>query len=166
MTAGYSAVKPDSDLRLTIDAAPTDADLETIEHNLDLYNEQKSRPYDRAPLAVFLRGPDDEHVGGLTGYTQWDWLYVDCFWLPDRLRGMWWGSRLLKTAEIEAVRRGCKFSRLYTYSFQALGFYITHGYELFGTLEDYPPGHCQHWLRKTLVRDGSRAQAAPSEHRG
>jgi len=138
-------------LRMMIDSTPTQADLEAIERNLDRYNAQKSRPYDKMPLAVFLRGPDDELVGGLTGYTNWSWLYVDCFWLPDMLRGARWGGRILKAAEGEAVRRGCKYARLYTYSFQALRFYETHGYELFGTLEDYPPGHCQHWLRKSLV---------------
>jgi ribosomal protein S18 acetylase RimI-like enzyme len=89
-------------------------------------------------------------VGGVTGSTNWGWLYLDCFWLPDALRQGGWGGRVLAAAEAEAVARGCRRARLYTYSFQAQGFYERHGYTVFGTLEDYPPGHRQVWMRKDL----------------
>ena len=61
-----------------------------------------------------------------------------------------WGGRVLAAAEGEARARGCRRARLYTYSFQAQGFYERHGYAVFGTLEDYPPGHRQVWMRKDL----------------
>lgn len=31
---------------------------------------------------------------------------------------------------------------------QAKDFYMKHGYELFGTLEDCPEGHCRYYLKK------------------
>ena len=42
-----------------------------------------------------------------------------------------------------AVGHGCFARNLETHSYEALGFYQKRGYEVFGTLEDYPPGHTQ-----------------------
>jgi hypothetical protein len=38
-----------------------------------------------------------------------------------------------------------------TYDFQALLFYERLGYEQFAALEDYPPGHSRHFLKKRLL---------------
>jgi hypothetical protein len=35
-----------------------------------------------------------------------------------------------------------------TFEYQALPFYERHGYELFGTLDGYPPGWRQYHVRK------------------
>ena len=77
---------------------------------------------------------------------------VDCLWLPEDLRkGGLGGRSVLGAAEREAWARGCRRARLFTYSFQARGFYERHGYTVFGVLEDYPPGHSQIWMRKDLA---------------
>jgi GNAT superfamily N-acetyltransferase len=134
---------------------PTIDDAKVVEAGLLAYNVEQARPYDRRPLAVFLRDAGGGTVGGVTGYTNWGWLYLDIFWLPDELRASGWGSRILAAAEEEARRRGCHFSRLFTYTFQAPGFYEKHGYTVFGELKDYPPGHSQIWMRKSLDAPGS-----------
>ena len=72
---------------------------------------------------MFLRDAQGRTIGEITGETNWDWLYVDCFWLPDDLRGGGWGARLLAAAEGEARERSCRHVRLFSYSFQAPGFY-------------------------------------------
>ena len=93
-----------SDAGLSIEVAddPAEADAAEIERKLSAYNVRMAeRPYDRKPLAVFLRD-GDALVGGLTGHTNWGWLYVDCFWLSEELRGGGWGSRLLHAAESAA----------------------------------------------------------------
>jgi hypothetical protein len=38
-----------------------------------------------------------------------------------------------------------------TFSFQARGFYEKLGYCVFGTLDDYPPGHSRFYLTKRLA---------------
>ena len=98
-------------------------------------------------------------MGGLTGHERWGWLYLDCFWLPRPLRGGGWGSRILGVVENEALGRGCHRARLFTYSFQARGFYEKHGYDVYGVLDDYPPGHSQILMRKDLRPGTPRAIA-------
>ncbi len=114
------------------------------------HNESHTGPYDRQPLTVTARTADGTLAGGVTGFTQWRWLYVDYLWVAEDRRRSGLGSRLLHTAEEEAVRRGCQGARLNTFDFQAPDFYEKHGYRPCGVLEDYPPGHRLIWLRKTL----------------
>jgi ribosomal protein S18 acetylase RimI-like enzyme len=58
---------------------------------------------------------------------------------------------LLQAAEDYAVERGCFAATLETHSFQARPFYEKFGYQVFGTLEDYPPGHAKFFFRKRLA---------------
>ena len=136
---------------LGVTEAPNPSDVALIERELVDYNVARSIPYGRRPLCVFARDADGRAIGGATGHTDWGWLYLDCFWLPEPLRRGGWGGRVLALAEAEALARGCRRSRLYTYSFQAQGFYERRGYAVFGVLEDYPPGHRQVWMRKDLT---------------
>ena len=45
---------------------------------------------------------------------------------------------------------GCTLSHLDTFDFQAKDFYLTKGYEIFGELENCPPGHKRIFLKKYL----------------
>ena len=121
-----------------------------MERELIAFNVDRSRPYDLTPLGVFVKDADGSTLGGATGHTSWGWLTIDGFWLPEVLRRGGWGGRILTATENEARRRGCTRSRLYTYSFQAQGFYEKQGYTVFSVLDDYPPGHRQVWLMKDL----------------
>ena len=57
---------------------------------------------------------------------------------------------MLRQAEQIARERGCVGAYLSTYSFQAPGFYVRHGYVEFGRLEGLPPGMATIFLRKDL----------------
>jgi GNAT superfamily N-acetyltransferase len=139
-------------LTLDLTDAPTTADIDAIRQGLIEYNSASatSAVPDHRALCIFVRDETGTIVGGLSGYTQWQWLYVDYLWLSDTARRSGLGGRVLAAAEDEARARGCTHSRLYTYDFQAPGFYARQGYEQWGVLENYPPGHRQIWFRKTL----------------
>jgi ribosomal protein S18 acetylase RimI-like enzyme len=53
-------------------------------------------------------------------------------------------------AEDLARERGCVGVWLDTFDFQAPEFYRKHGYEQFGRLDDYPPGHQRLFFQKRL----------------
>jgi len=101
-------------------------------------------------LCYVLFSPNNEVVGGLVGETHWDWFYINLMFINEDLRGRGYGYKLLTKAEEEARRRGAKHAYLDTFSFQAPGFYQKQGYEVFGELGEFPPGHTRYYLRKEL----------------
>jgi GNAT superfamily N-acetyltransferase len=98
-----------------------------------------------------LRRPGEARpAGGLIAFRLYRWLFVKEFWLPEDLRGGGLGAALMARAESEAAAMGCVGVWLDTFSFQARPFYERLGYRVFGTIEDFPPGHARHYLSKRL----------------
>jgi GNAT superfamily N-acetyltransferase len=139
-----------ADITFHVTDLPSPAEVKLVQDALSAFNVERARSYDKRALHVFVRDRNGATIGGVTGFTNWEWLYVDCFWLPENLRGCGLGARLLGAAEDEARRRGCRYAHLYSYSFQAPGFYEKQGYKIYGTLEGYPPGEKRVSLRKNL----------------
>jgi hypothetical protein len=54
----------------------------------------------------------------------------------------------MEAAEREAVGRGCRHAYVETFGSQALDFYKKLGYEVFGTLDDFPRGEARFYLQK------------------
>ena len=134
--------------------APTRATREAIVAPLIRFNEQRAgRSEDYRPLALLLSDSGTGAIiGGLYGDTMFGHLHVDLLFVPEALRRGGLGRQLMARAEDEARRRGCHGAWLDTYSFQARGFYERIGYEVFGVIEDFPPGHSRFFLKKALPR--------------
>jgi GNAT superfamily N-acetyltransferase len=141
---------PSPTLELT--DAPDPKASEVFTQGLRAYNEGLFGPSDLRPLAVLVRSHEDgEVVGGLWGRTGFRWLFVDYLYLPEVLRGRRLGEELLRLAEAEARRRGCIGAWLDTLNPRARPFYERQGYEVFGKLDDYPPGNPRWFLCKRLA---------------
>ncbi|MBQ9674029.1 MAG: GNAT family N-acetyltransferase [Ruminococcus sp.] len=80
----------------------------------------------------------------------WHVLYVDILWVDEKYRKKGLGSKLLKYVEDNAAKKGCYLVHLDTFDFQAKDFYIKHGYEIFGILNDCPMNHSRIYLQKRL----------------
>ena len=132
-----------------IDNEVSEADEAAVVRGLLTFNEKWLGPSNDQPVRFVAR---DELgvVGGLLGHTRWNWLYVAKLWVDARARGQGIGTQLLMGAEELARKRGCTDASLDTFEYQARPFYEKLGYELFGTLDGYPPGYRQFYLRKRL----------------
>jgi GNAT superfamily N-acetyltransferase len=133
-----------------IDSEIGEADEAAIVSGLRAFNEAWIGPSNELPVRLVAR---DELgvVGGLLGHTRWKWLYVAKLWVDERGRGKGIGTQLLTAAEELARSRGCTDASLDTFEYQARPFYEKLGYELFSTLDGYPPGYRQFYLRKRLA---------------
>lgn len=143
--------------KITLTDEPSSEALQTMTRLITQFNEVASgRPNDFRPLAILVSDPEsDETLGGLWGWTSFSFLHIDLLYLPESLRGTGLGRGLIEQAEAEAIRRGCNGAWLDTFSFQARGFYERLGYTVFGSIEDYPPGHSRFFLKKTFAAGGS-----------
>jgi len=140
---------------LVLTDAATPEDESVIRDGLGAYNFEKAGYRDYRPLAVLVSDPDTGGVvGGLYGSTSMGLLRIDRFFLPETLRKRGLGSRILREAEKEGVRRGCSRAVLSTLSFQAPGFYQRQGWEVLGRIDCDPPGHTRFMMTKKLARQG------------
>ncbi|GIG55977.1 N-acetyltransferase [Longispora fulva] len=136
---------------IVVTDAPDAGDVALIADSLTEFNAQVTGFNDHRPLAVLVRDPQTHRVlGGLTGRTSLGLLFVDLFHLPRELRGSGLGGEILRRAEAEGRRRGCRSAVLYTISFQAPDFYKRHGWQVFGEIPCDPPGTTRVFMTKDL----------------
>lgn len=110
-----------------------------------------------ADVTFLARSDEGEIVGAALGETGRGWLQLSVVWVHENLRRQKLGTQLVEAAESEARRRGCRSAYLDTFSYQARPFYEKLGYVVFGTLEDYPPGHQRIYMQKGLGREATQA---------
>ena len=138
------------DLQLVFEPLPGGTLREFISENINNLNFARTGQATWHPVGYFLKSARGEWLAGLIGYVWGGWLHINLLWVTEALRGQRNGSRLMDAAEAFATEKGCIGVTLETFSFQAPGFYARRGYEVFGTLGDYPPGHRKLFLRKRL----------------
>ena len=132
-------------------------DRRLIEEGLTRHALPTTRVPGFRPIAVLARDQQAALVAGAVGTTSWNWLHIGLLWVSESLRHTGLGSRLISEIEHAAAQRGCTRAHLDTFSYQARPFYERHGYRVFGTLEDYPPGHQRFFMEKELRSTTSRA---------
>lgn len=128
---------------------PDEGDVDRLLTKLKEYNLARIETDKVVPLAIFAKDKG-VLIGGIVGETHGNWLEVSYLIVDDNHRGKDVGTKLLNDAENEGRNRGCKFSFLYTFGFQARDFYIKQGYKEISTLDDYPLTGKLHYLLKQL----------------
>ncbi len=138
----------DASVTIGIDERPEPADQQVVNDGLRAFNVAVIGDPHEQPVSCFVRDAGGRVVGGLLGRVKWRWLYVAKLWLPDALRGQGIGRRMMDEIECYAWAHDCLGVYLDTFEYQALPFYQKLGYDLYGTLDGYPPGYRQFYLRK------------------
>jgi GNAT superfamily N-acetyltransferase len=139
-----------SSLHLRLSDVAEESVRQRIVAPLAEYNLQAAGPGHGRPVVITLEDEAGEIVGGLWGYTGYEWLFTQLLAVPASHRRQGLGQRLLAMAEAEALARGCTGAWLDTFEFQARGFYERLGYTCFAELPDYPRGFKRFFLRKAL----------------
>jgi GNAT superfamily N-acetyltransferase len=85
-----------------------DAALKALESGLNQDAAEKNAPaYLENPLSILAHDANNVLIGGLTGKTVWDWLYIDTLWVKKDTRTKGIGRDLVKQAEAVALKRSC-----------------------------------------------------------
>jgi ribosomal protein S18 acetylase RimI-like enzyme len=140
---------------LIFEPFPSDDLRRFIEDNVSTFTMAMTGAVDYQPMGYFLRQERGEWVGGCLGNVWAEYLHVQWLWVAPSLRGRGLGATLLRAAETMGQDNGAAHATLDTFSPVAKRFYLRQGYEVFGTLEDYPPGYSKFFLRKKLGRPGN-----------
>jgi GNAT superfamily N-acetyltransferase len=140
-----------TDPEIFLTDTPSDEAWEVIDDGLAAHGAEHAGFWNARPIGVLVRDPaGDGILGGLVGRTSLGLLFVELVFLPKELRGRGLGSRVLRLAEEEAIRRGCCAAVLYTINFQAPGFYERHGWREFGRVPCHPSGTSRIFMTKTF----------------
>ena len=138
------------DLRIVFEPFPDDDLARFLEDNVIAHSFTRTGVSEWHPVGFFVRNARGEWLGGCMGYIWGGWLQIRWLWVTESLRGQGFGTRLMDAAEGMGVERGATSATLETHNPEALEFYRTRGYSVFGELEDYPPGYSKFFLRKDL----------------
>lgn len=136
------------ELRITEDG--NEKDIEEIFELLKEYNLTNREESKNVPIGIFYEDENKKKLAGLTGETFGNWLCIHYLFVDEHFRGKGLGSAILKAAENEAKKRGCKYSFADTFSFQAPEFYKKHGYNEVFRLDEYPYSGKRYYYTKAL----------------
>ena len=129
---------------------PSQEEINYVNHALEEFNNAAVGPDNHELLNIVEYDSKGNVIAGILGGTYWGWMHLDILWVDEKYRKSGIGSRLLKAAEEEAVRRGCHSVHVDTMSWQAPDFYKKYGYRIIGELENIPKGNKKYHLVKDL----------------
>ncbi len=135
-------------LRITNDG--NEQDILDVFEMLKAYNLSKLETSEVVPVGVYYEDENGRKFAGLTGEIFGNWLCIKYLVVDESLRSQGIGSKLLTAVEEEARNRGCRFSFVDTFSFQAPDFYVKHGYKEVFTLKEYPITGARYYYTKEL----------------
>jgi len=98
----------------------------------------------------FTAKEGDQIIGGMLGVIFFKGLNIQCLWVDENFRKKGLGLKFLEKAEALAKEKNCTLIFLYSFSFQAPFFYIKAGFDVVGTIEDYPAGSNCYFLKKKM----------------
>jgi ribosomal protein S18 acetylase RimI-like enzyme len=137
-------------LRIDVRSDPAQEEKDFIFNSLAEFNESQVGDARLREFGIFASDESGAIVAGLLGFTLWNGCFISALWVAETLRRKGIGRQLLARAEEFAVQNDCSHIHLDTFDFQARGFYEKNGFNVFGTIEDYPIGQKRYYLIKKL----------------
>lgn len=122
---------------------------ELFKYNLAHFPEDLRGKYEQ--INLFLRDENGGVCGGLLAEVCWNWLEIHSLMVDEAIRKSGYGTKLLLEIEQIAYQKKCDFIKVDTLSFQALGFYEKHGYQVFGSIDNVGRHFNHYYLKKDLI---------------
>lgn len=101
------------------------------------YNRSNREPSKSEPLNIYVEDEQGNILAGMVAELFENWLEIEYLYVREDLRGKGIGSKISDKAEKESKSRGCKYSFVNTFNFQAPNFYKKHGYKEIFALKEY-----------------------------
>src|SRR4029078_6047775 len=105
------------------------------------FNARATGYFDGRLLAGSIRSDVGEVIARFDGHTSGGCCELSHVWVHEQYRRQGLGRLLLRSAESEALARGCVRLFLASHDFQAPGFYERLAYERKYAVEGRPSGH-------------------------
>jgi len=132
----------------------TQEEQEALDYKLGDFNTAQvpqTQEHHTIPFSYCFKNDDGKVIAGINAELYlWHVLYIAILFIGKDHRHQNLGSFLLRKVEEEAKAMGSKLVHTDTYDFQAKDFYLKHGYDIFGVLDDCPEGHKRYYLKKKL----------------
>ena len=123
---------------------------DTVDKLLDAHAEAVGLPFNAQNVHLTATDQDGTFLGGLTGYSQLGWLFIQYLALAPEGRGKGVGRELMQRAEAIARERNLSGIWVDTYEFQAPEFYAKLGYTEYGRLPKVGDHPSRIWFYKVL----------------
>jgi len=132
----------------------TKEECKVINNGIIEYNASKV-PFTQEPSFLqinrVIKDPNGDIRAGINSLLYcWKCLHIGALWVKEEYRQKGYGSVLLNEVEKIAKEKGCNLIQVDTFDFQAKDFYLKHGYEVFGVLDECPPKHKYYFLKKNI----------------
>ena len=124
-----------------LDEAQSQALDAVLDERIYEFNAEATGYSDGKLLGGQILDDHGEVIAGFTGHTWGGCCVLKNVWVSAQHRARGLGTALLRSAEAEAMRRGCAQVVVTTHSFQAPGFYEANGYARQHAVEGWPKGH-------------------------
>jgi len=123
-------------------------DDELYKFNLKHFPKDLGGRYEEINFAI--KDENGKVHGGIISAICWNWLEIYSVFLDEDIRHSGYGTKLLSEVEKIAIDRKCDFIKVDTLSFQALDFYRSNGYQVFGSIDNVGRDFEHYYLKKDL----------------
>ena len=125
-------------------------ELDAIEDRLYDHNSRATGRHDGRSLGFVIRDDTRRTVGIAAGYTWAGTSELKQMWVDEAYRGRGYARALIEAFVEEACRRSVRRIWVASYDFQAPEIYEKAGFKRVAEFEDWPEGHVNVFLCKTL----------------
>ncbi|MBN9660923.1 MAG: GNAT family N-acetyltransferase [Acidobacteria bacterium] len=129
----------------------TPNEIDALEESLYRHNSRATGRVDAQGLGFTICDDDGQVIAAAAGFTWSGISELKQMWVDERYRGLGYARRLLQAYIAEARVRGVRWIWVASFDFQAPGLYEKLGFRRMAEFSNWPEGHTNVILCKTLA---------------